>query len=149
MKLFQRLFIILIICIPKSILAADPVELLSKKFPVIESGKETKKYAGINSQQSFFARYNPVSLFFNGSMYIYQKAISEQISAQCGFTPSCSEFSKNLIQHYGLIKGVFLSADRLMRCNGRASDEYPASRMDRMTDKLIDPIEFYKWRSNY
>ncbi len=149
MKSLQHLFIILVICIPKLILAADPVELLSKKFPVIESGKETKKYTGINSQQSFFAKYNPVSLFFNGSMYIYQKAISEQISAQCGFTPSCSEFSKNLIQHYGLIKGVFLSADRLMRCNGRAGDEYPPSQMDRMTYKLIDSIDFYKWRSSY
>jgi putative component of membrane protein insertase Oxa1/YidC/SpoIIIJ protein YidD len=149
MKTLQLLLIIFIFFIPQSNLATYPVELLSKKFPAMEPGKEAKRYTGINFQQSIFARYNPISLFFNGSMYLYQKTISEQISAQCGFTPSCSEFSKNLILHYGLIKGVFLSADRLMRCNGHASDEYPAYRMDIMADKLIDSIEFYKWRSNF
>ena len=129
--------------------ATDLVTLLKGKFPVSDSLVNTEKYIGIRSQRSFIVRYNPIVLFFNGSMYIYQKKISEQISAQCGFTPSCSEFSKSLIQNYGLIKGVFLSADRLMRCNAHASDEYPASWMDGMKDKLKDPIEIYKWQSNY
>ena len=149
MKIVWQLILFLILTIPKSNHAADLVTLLSRKYPVADSCLQTKKYIGISSQRSFFEKYNPVSLFFNGSMYIYQKTISEQISAQCGFTPSCSEFSKTLIRNFGLIKGVFLSADRLMRCNAHASDEYPPSWMDRMNDKLIDPIDIYKWQSNF
>ena len=72
-------------------------------------------------------RYNPVSLFFGSLMYVYQGAFSPQISAQCRFSLSCSAFSRECIREYGLVKGIALSADRIMRCNRIAVlDVHPA-----------------------
>jgi uncharacterized protein len=62
-------------------------------------------------------KYNPVFLFFGSMMYFYQSALSPQISADCRFTMSCSNFSKNAITEFGLVKGVALSADRILKCN--------------------------------
>lgn len=61
--------------------------------------------------------YNPFYHILSASMYTYQKVISPIIVRQCPFVPSCSAYSKALIREYGLLKGTFLTADRLMRCN--------------------------------
>ena len=57
---------------------------------------------------------------FKGLLKIYNRYFSEQIINDCIYEESCSTFSQGAINEYGLIKGGFLSADRLMRCN-RAS----------------------------
>jgi putative component of membrane protein insertase Oxa1/YidC/SpoIIIJ protein YidD len=67
--------------------------------------------------KNFFSRYNPVSLSLRGSMLFYQNIVSPQFQGSCLYERSCSNFSKEAIHHFGIIKGVFLSADRLMRCN--------------------------------
>lgn len=61
--------------------------------------------------------YNPFYHILSASMYAYQKVISPIIVRQCPFVPSCSAYSKALIREYGLLKGTFLTADRLSRCN--------------------------------
>jgi len=35
----------------------------------------------------------------------------------CKFYPSCSEYSKQSIEKFGLLKGVWLGAKRIVRCN--------------------------------
>lgn len=35
----------------------------------------------------------------------------------CKFIPTCSEYSLIAIKKYGVIKGVYLSAKRILRCN--------------------------------
>ncbi len=67
--------------------------------------------------KNVFVRYNPVSLTLGTTMFFYQKVISRQFSAQCIYEPSCSNFSKQSIAEFGFFKGIFLSADRLTRCN--------------------------------
>lgn len=62
-------------------------------------------------------RYNPVTLVFGSMLYVYQTAFSPQVSAECRFQLSCSGFSKQSITEFGLIKGIALSADRIMKCN--------------------------------
>ncbi len=62
-------------------------------------------------------RYNPISLTFGGLLYFYQTTFSQQFASDCPFEISCSAYSKLSIQQLGLIKGVALTADRLMRCN--------------------------------
>lgn len=61
--------------------------------------------------------WNPAYHMLSSSMYVYQSVISPIISRRCSFTPTCSAYSKALIHEYGLLKGTFLTADRLMRCN--------------------------------
>ena len=42
----------------------------------------------------------------------------------CRFTPSCSNYAKEAINRYGLIKGLFLSIKRILRCNPLGGSGY-------------------------
>jgi uncharacterized protein len=55
--------------------------------------------------------------FFLFGIRVYQKIISPLFPSSCRFYPSCSEYSFQAIQAYGLIKGIFLSMKRIMRCH--------------------------------
>lgn len=68
-------------------------------------------------RQSTIAKYNPVTLILKSSMYVYQNVLSPQLARSCPYGITCSNFSKQSITKFGIIKGVFLSADRIMRCN--------------------------------
>ncbi len=70
-----------------------------------------------NRRQSWLAQYNPVSLAFKGALLGYQRLMSQQLARSCPYEITCSNFSKQSIQQFGIVKGVFLSADRIMRCN--------------------------------
>ena len=50
----------------------------------------------------------------------YQKNISLWFSSKninCKFYPTCSEYTKQAINKYGSIKGIFLGIYRILRCN--------------------------------
>lgn len=50
----------------------------------------------------------------------YQKNISLWFSSKninCKFYPTCSEYTKQAINKYGSIKGIFLGINRILRCN--------------------------------
>ena len=47
----------------------------------------------------------------NISLYLGQRGI------HCKFEPTCSEYTKQAIEKYGAIKGVFLGLKRILRCN--------------------------------
>lgn len=64
--------------------------------------------------------WNPAYHLLSSGMYVYQKVVSPLLSTRCAYTPTCSAYSKALIREYGLLKGTFLTADRLMRCNRMA-----------------------------
>lgn len=71
---------------------------------------------------------------------LYQRFISSQDRPTCGFTPSCSRFGMAALQEYGMLRGILLTADRLLRCNGSQSQHY---HIDPKTEKYIDPISSY------
>ena len=50
----------------------------------------------------------------------YQKHISSWLEVKgvkCKFYPTCSEYSKQAIEKYGVIKGSMLGLYRILRCN--------------------------------
>ncbi|MCX8056570.1 MAG: membrane protein insertion efficiency factor YidD [Ignavibacteria bacterium] len=47
----------------------------------------------------------------------YQKFISPLFPPSCRFYPSCSQYSVEAFQKYGVIKGFYKSAWRILRCN--------------------------------
>ncbi len=61
--------------------------------------------------------WNPAYHVLSSGMYVYQKVVSPLLATSCIYRPTCSAYSKALIHEYGLLKGTFLTADRLMRCN--------------------------------
>jgi putative membrane protein insertion efficiency factor len=47
----------------------------------------------------------------------YQYLISPLFTPTCRFTPSCSNYAREVIEKYGVVKGGWLSIKRLLRCN--------------------------------
>jgi hypothetical protein len=50
----------------------------------------------------------------------YQENISLWLSSKninCKFYPTCSEYTKQAIEKYGSLKGIFLGINRILRCN--------------------------------
>lgn len=50
----------------------------------------------------------------------YQKNISPIFTAKgvrCRYYPTCSEYTKQAIKKYGIIKGGFIGFKRILRCN--------------------------------
>jgi putative membrane protein insertion efficiency factor len=47
----------------------------------------------------------------------YQRFVSPGIPRRCKYHPSCSQYSVTAIRRYGILRGLVLSAWRLLRCN--------------------------------
>jgi putative component of membrane protein insertase Oxa1/YidC/SpoIIIJ protein YidD len=90
--------------------------------------------------------FNPIKMILFVPLYLYQKFVSEQVSATCEFEPSCSNFGLQSIGQLGFIKGLFLTADRLTRCNGEAQPETKYYLIDHQSGKVIDEPRMYKIR---
>lgn len=56
-----------------------------------------------------------VRLVFLGAIELFQRRISPIEGPRCGFSPSCSAFGHQAIREQGPIRGVMMTADRLMR----------------------------------
>jgi putative membrane protein insertion efficiency factor len=119
----------------------------------------TPSYTGEATDLAFILKVNPITIektqnvsHFNfqetselklaatGLIRLYQKFISSQDGPTCNFTPTCSRFGMACIQEFGMLRGILLTADRLIRCNGLQSAHY---HKDPRTGKYIDPITDY------
>ena len=96
------------------------------------------------NQPKTFKNSNPVSLIYGGSLYVYQNFVSQHLSADCLYDPSCSDFSKQVVKEYGLVKGGLLSFDRLSRCNRIAATDLDAGVINKKSHRFSDPIKRYK-----
>lgn len=122
----------------------DDVLLLKEAtFEMPQYEKQHTSFTWVSSH-NILLKYNPISLGFGALMYMYQSSISRHFSANCLYSPSCSRFSQQLISDYGLIKGVMLSADRIMRCNRIAALDIPASAVDAQDKKVHETTDIYR-----
>ncbi|QDV64308.1 MULTISPECIES: membrane protein insertion efficiency factor YidD [Crateriforma] len=48
---------------------------------------------------------------------MYQTTISPLIGASCRYTPTCSEYTVQAIQKYGLCRGIWKGVCRIARCH--------------------------------
>ncbi|MCL2417379.1 MAG: membrane protein insertion efficiency factor YidD [Bacteroidales bacterium] len=102
---------------------------------------------GLSDSQSVFTRFNPVYHVFSGAMYVYQRFVSVQLPTECAFSPSCSEFSRQLIRRFGLIRGILFSADRLMRCNRLGLTGLPPDLFHPNDGRIHETTERYNLRN--
>ena len=58
-----------------------------------------------------------IKLFFIIPIKIYQLLLSPYIGKSCRFEPTCSSYSIESINRYGVIKGVSLSLKRILKCH--------------------------------
>lgn len=47
----------------------------------------------------------------------YQRFISPALPRRCKYHPTCSQYAVDAIRRYGILRGLVLSAWRLLRCN--------------------------------
>jgi len=99
---------------------------------------------GFSKEKNRIVRYNPISVVLSGAMYIYQRVVSPQILAGCLYTPSCSEYSRQLIKTFGIFKGTFCSADRLMRCNSCARRDFPKN--NHLKKHIVESVDIYRFK---
>lgn len=55
---------------------------------------------------------------------LYQYLISPLMMPCCRFYPSCSQYALQAITHFGVIKGLWLTSRRLIRCQPWAKGGY-------------------------
>jgi putative membrane protein insertion efficiency factor len=48
---------------------------------------------------------------------LYQNFISPLLPSTCRYSPTCSEYSKQSLVKFGLVKGFILSIKRIIKCN--------------------------------
>lgn len=97
------------------------------------------------NSKNVLVKYNPVTLTFGSLLFMYQKGISPQLSANCPYVINCSNFSKQCIQHYGMVKGIALTADRLTRCTQFTLIDLRPSQFTKER-RIIDPVEQYTFK---
>lgn len=65
-----------------------------------------------NPKQSFLLKKVGIALIDG-----YKEHVASLNFTQCGYFPTCSQYTKQSIEKYGLLKGCVMGCDRLMRCN--------------------------------
>ena len=71
---------------------------------------------------------------FVGIIKFYQFAISPLFGPSCRHYPTCSNYAIEAIEVHGVIKGIWLSARRVVKCN-----PWGTSGFDPVPHKLKNP----------
>ena len=58
-----------------------------------------------------------IKRFFIGLVKGYQYLVSPLLGQNCRYTPTCSEYSIQAIEKYGIFKGLWLSIKRISKCH--------------------------------
>lgn len=80
---------------------------LIERYDALKSKKEARQKRKVT----------PLNFIYHISIDLYQSQLSPQLDANCAFEITCSRFSRLMVQDFGLLKGYFLTFDRLGRCN--------------------------------
>lgn len=48
---------------------------------------------------------------------LYQIVLSPWVGRQCRFVPTCSSYAAEAIERFGLLRGGYMTAARLLRCH--------------------------------
>lgn len=63
-----------------------------------------------------------------GAIKLYQIVISPYLPGTCRHTPTCSTYTFEAVEKYGVIKGVWMGTKRLSRCRPMGTSGYDPVR---------------------
>ena len=69
----------------------------------------------------------------------YKLLISPFFAGSCRFLPSCSDFAREAVIQYGVVRGTWLAARRLVRCHplgGNGFDPVPLDLHDNSSARV-------------
>ena len=141
--LYLSLFICLLGHSAQSQISSKEVELINK-VNMTDHSFDPRRPEFLKIGNNVITRYNPISLFFSGSLFFYQKLISPQLQSRCPYEISCSAFSKASIEEFGIIKGIPMTADRLTRCTQFTIIDILPSQINPRSGKIIDSPSKYR-----
>ena len=52
-----------------------------------------------------------------GAIKVYKKLISPYLPPACRFYPTCSDYAAEAVERFGVVKGGYLAAKRLLKCH--------------------------------
>lgn len=108
--------------------------------PYKKVNQPKKRKLLFKSNKRLAVTLNPLTYLLGGLMYGYQNVLSEQISANCCYEISCSEFTKKSIEKHGLILGTFIGLHQLSNCSPSVQADYPAYMISE-NDKIKSRVE--------
>ncbi len=76
-----------------------------------------------------------INTSYTGIIGFYKKYISTQDYGSCPYSPSCSIYSLNAIEKYGVVAGTIMAFDRLSRCNRNSENKYEHTMQNKIIDK--------------
>ncbi|MFA4852575.1 MAG: membrane protein insertion efficiency factor YidD [Bacteroidales bacterium] len=137
----------------RSLCQSLPVDIKfieNKDFNIVAGDNNYRGKMQVNNKSAIkyshkkkIARYNPFSLAATTAMLVYQNIISPQLFRHCIYQISCSNYSKKAINELGLFKGIFMSADRLLRCNMSAINDIPIEEFDENGYAIDEPDKYH------
>ncbi|HTF80456.1 MAG TPA: membrane protein insertion efficiency factor YidD [Cytophagales bacterium] len=74
---------------------------------------------------------------------LYKVVFSDQFAADCPYNPSCSQFAMECVRKKGIVRGILLGLDRLMRCNAYVDEENSYLHHDHVNDLFDDTPDMY------
>lgn len=80
-----------------------------------------------------------IKRFFILPIKIYQATISPLLGAHCRHTPSCSQYTIEAINEWGVLKGIFLGSKRIARCQPwgtKGFDPVPKKKTNPQNERL-------------
>jgi len=107
-----------------------------------EDIKTVSNIIEVPQYKEHYAIYKPdknvIQIVSRALFGLYKNYISSQDAGHCSFSPSCSEYALQSIKKKGLFIGLVAAFDRLSRCNGLNSENYPIKKG---TTQLYDPVD--------
>jgi hypothetical protein len=58
-----------------------------------------------------------LKITINGIIRLYQQWIAPAFAPACRFSPSCSQYALEAVERHGVLLGLWLTAQRLLRCH--------------------------------
>ena len=60
---------------------------------------------------------NSLKTFFISLIQFYKIFLSPFLGANCRYVPTCSDYAIQAIEQKGIIKGIYISCKRVLRCH--------------------------------